>query len=233
MLVDRVWRGQMRKLLLHADRNGIFYVIDRTNGKLLSGTPFVHANWTTGFDPDGRPIVVPGSNSSPEGSFFVYPTLGGGTNFQAPSYSPLTGWMYLEYAENGQRYASAPAPFETGRQYIGRRDPGNDPGPRSGEPAPSAGIKALDPETGKTMWDFKIFQGSLTNGVLATAGDVVFGAIRDGNLVALDAKTGKHLWHVQTGGNLAASPISYAVDGRQFVAISAGNMVYAFALPQP
>ena len=233
ILVDRMWRGEMRKLLLHADRNGIFYVIDRTNGKLLSGTPFVHANWTNGFDANGRPIVVPGSNSSPEGSFFVYPTLGGGTNFQAPSYSPLTGWMYLEYAENGQRYASAPAPFETGRQYIGRRDPGTDPGPRSGEPAASAGIKALDPETGKTMWDFKIFQGSLTNGVLATAGHVVFGAIRDGNLVALDAKSGKHLWHVQTGGNMAASPISYAVDGRQFVAISAGNMVYAFALPQP
>ena len=81
------------------------------------------------------------------------------------------------------------------------------------------------------MWDFKIFQGSNTNGVLATAGNVVFGAIRDGNLVALDARTGRHLWHFQTGGNMAASPMSYAVGGRQFVAISAGNTVYAFALP--
>jgi alcohol dehydrogenase (cytochrome c) len=232
LLVDRMWRGERRKLLLHADRNGIFYVIDRTNGKLLSGTPFVHVNWTTGFDANGKPIQVPGSNSSPEGSFFVYPTLGGATNFQAPSYSPLTGWLYLEYSENGQRYASAPAAFETGRQYIGRRDPTGDVGPRPGEPAASAGIKAIDPETGKDVWDFKIFQGSLTNGVLTTAGDVVFGAIRDGNLVALDAKSGAHLWHVQTGGSLAASPISYAVDGRQFVAIAAGNMVYAFALPE-
>jgi alcohol dehydrogenase (cytochrome c) len=233
ILVDRVWRGERRKLLLHADRNGIFYVLDRTNGKLLAGTPFVHVNWMTGFDASGRPIQVPGSNSSAEGSFFVYPTLGGGTNFQAPSYSPQTGWMYLEYSENGQRYASAPAQFESGRQYIGRRDPGADVGPRAGEPAASAGIKALDPETGKTMWDFKIFQGSLTNGVLATAGNVVFGAIRDGNLVALDAKTGKHLWHAQTGGSMAASPISYAVDGRQFVAIAAGNMVHAFTLSEP
>ena len=81
------------------------------------------------------------------------------------------------------------------------------------------------------MWDFKTFQGSLTNGVLATAGNVVFGSIRDGNLVALDAATGKHLWHFQTGANLAASPISYAVGGRQFVAVAAGNAIYTFALP--
>jgi alcohol dehydrogenase (cytochrome c) len=223
----------MRKLLLHADRNGILYVLDRTNGKFLAGTPFVYVNWMTGFDPNGRPIQVPGSNSSAEGSFYVYPTLGGGTNFQAPSYSPLTGWMYLEYSENGQRYVSTPSPFEAGRQYIGRAQPSGNVGPKPGEPRQSAGIKALDPETGKTMWDFKIFQGSLTNGVLATAGNVVFGAIRDGNLVALDAKTGAHLWHAQTGGNMAASPMSYSVGGRQFVAIAAGNMVYAFALPEP
>jgi PQQ-dependent dehydrogenase (methanol/ethanol family) len=232
ILVDRMWRGERRKLLLHADRNGIFYVLDRTNGKFLSGTPFVHANWVSGFDANGRPIQVPGSNSNPGGSFVVYPTLGGGTNFQAPSYSPQTGWMYLEYAENGQRYASTPVPFESGRQYIGRTDPTGDVRPRPGDPAASAGIKAIDPETGKTMWDFKMFQGSLTNGVLATAGNVVFGAMRDGNLVALDAKTGTHSWHVQLGPTMAASPISYAIDGRQFVAIAAGNTVYAFALPE-
>jgi alcohol dehydrogenase (cytochrome c) len=233
MLVDRVWHGQMRKLLLHADRNGYFYVLDRTNGKFLSGTPFVYTNWNAGFDANGRPNQVPGSNSSSTGSFFVYPTLGGGTNFQAPSYSPITGWMYLEYAENGQQYVSTPVPYESGRQYIGRTNAAGDPAaPKPGEPAASAGIKALDPETGKTMWDFKTFQGSLTNGVLATAGNVLFGAIRDGNLVALDAKAGKHLWHFSTGGSMAASPISYAVNGRQFVAIAAGNTVYSFALPE-
>jgi alcohol dehydrogenase (cytochrome c) len=232
VLVDRLWRGEMRKLLLHADRNGIFYVIERANGRLLSGTPFVYVNWMTGFDAAGRPLQVPGSNSSPEGSFFVYPTLGGGTNYQAPSYSPVTGWLYLEYAENGQQYVSAPAPYEQGRQYIGRAAASAAVGPKPGEPAPSAGIKAIDPDTGKTVWDFKIVQASSTNGVLATAGNVVFGSIRDGNLVALDAATGRHLWHFQTGGNMAASPISYAVDGRQFVAISAGNVLYAFALPE-
>ncbi len=233
ILVDRMWRGQKRKLLLHADRNGHFYVLDRTNGQFLSGTPFVYANWNKGFDSAGRPIVVPGSNSSPEGSFFVYPTLGGGTNFQAPSYSPLTGWMYLEYAERGQRYVSAPQSYEAGKLYIGRASPTESSVARKpDEPEPSSGIKALDPESGKTIWDFSTFQGSLANGVLATAGNLVFGAIRDGNLVALDARSGNHLWHFQTGANMNASPMSYAVGARQFVAISAGNTLYAFALPE-
>jgi alcohol dehydrogenase (cytochrome c) len=229
VLVDRVWHGRMRKLLLHADRNGMFYVLDRTDGAFLAATPFVYQNWNNGFDANGRPLIVPGSNSSREGSFFVYPRLVGGTNFQAPSYSPRTGWFYLEYREAGQAYVSAPVPFEAGRQYIGRDDAAAAVPPKPGEPADSAGIKALDPETGKTMWDFKIFQGSLTTGVLATAGDVVFAAVRDGNVVALDARSGEHLWHFQTGANLAASPMSYAVDGRQYVAVAAGNVIYAFA----
>ncbi|MFN7982104.1 MAG: PQQ-dependent dehydrogenase, methanol/ethanol family [Vicinamibacterales bacterium] len=231
VLVDRQWHGQMRHLLLHADRNGLFYVIDRATGALLDATPFVYQNWNAGFEANGRPIVVPGSNSSREGSFFVYPTVGGGTNFQAPSYSARTGLFYLEYREGGQTYTSTTVPFEQGRQYIGRDVPKPGVGPKAGEPQSSAGIKAIDPETGRIVWDVPIAQGSLTNGVLATAGDVVFAAVRDGNVLALDARTGRHLWHVQTGGNLAASPISYAVNGRQFVAIAAGNVVYSFALP--
>ena len=232
ILVDRMWHGQNRKLLLHADRNAMFYVLDRTTGKFLQGTAFAYQNWNSGFDENGRPKMVPNSNSSAEGSFFVYPSLGGGTNFQAPSYSPLTGWFYLEYAENGQRYASAPVTYEPGRQYIGRGQAGgaNSPGPN--DPPPSAGIKALDPETGKTVWDFKINQGSLSNGVMATAGGVLFAAMREGNLIALDARTGKYLWRFQTGSNMAASPMSYAVDGKQYIAVAAGGAVYAFALPE-
>ncbi|MEO7189958.1 MAG: PQQ-dependent dehydrogenase, methanol/ethanol family [Vicinamibacterales bacterium] len=234
VLVDRTWHGQARKLLLHADRNGFFYVLDRTNGKFLQGTPFVHQTWNAGFDPNGRPILVPNSNSSPEGSILVYPTLGGGTNYQSPSYSAATGLFYLEYSESGQQYVSAAAEFERGRQYIGRPAGRGGPAPARGpnDPPNSSGIKALDPETGRTIWDFKTFQGSLTNGLMSTAGNVVFASIRDGNFAALDAKSGKALWHFQTGAALAASPISYAVDGRQFVALEAGNFVYAFALPE-
>jgi PQQ-dependent dehydrogenase (methanol/ethanol family) len=232
ILVDRVWHGQNRKLLLHADRNAMFYVLDRTTGKFLQGTPFAYQNWNNGLDENGRPKLVPNSNSSAEGSYFVYPSLGGGTNFQAPSYSPLTGWFYLEYAENGQRYASSPVTYEPGRQYIGRGQAGgaNVPGPN--DPPPSAGIKALDPETGKMVWDFKINQGSLSNGVMATAGGVLFAATREGNLIALDARSGKYLWRFQTGSSMAASPMSYAVDGKQYIAVAAGGSVYGFALPE-
>ena len=230
VLVDRVWHGQRRKLLMHADRNGMFYLLDRTDGRFLAGTPFVYQNWNTGFDANGRPRIVPGSNSSTEGSFFVYPTLGGGTNFQAPSYSPLTGLFYLSYAENGQRYVSQAVTFEQGRQYIGRGQQGA-ASPRPGEPPPSSGVKAIDPETGATRWDFKTSQGSLQNGVLATAGNVLFASIRDGNLAALDARTGTPLWHFQAGTTPAASPMSYAVDGKQYVAIASGNTIYSFTLP--
>ena len=118
---------------------------------------------------------------------------------------------------------------ERGREYLGRA-PGRGPALARGpnDPAPSAGIKAFDPETGKTVWDFKLFQGSLSNGVLATAGDVLFASSRDSNIIALDAKTGAHLWHYQTGGSHAASPISYALDGRQYIALTAGNVLFQF-----
>jgi PQQ-dependent dehydrogenase (methanol/ethanol family) len=232
MLVDRVWHGQPRKLLLHADRNGHFYALDRITGNFLSGTPFIYQNWNAGFDEKGRPKPVPGSNASTEGSFLVYPSAGGGTNFQSPSYSPQTGWFYLEYSESGQQFVSASQEIERGRQYLGRGGGrGAAPARRPADPVPSAGIKALDPETGKTVWDFKIFQGSLTNGLLATGGGLVFASTRDGNIVALDARTGKRLWHMQTGGNNAAAPVSYAIDGRQYVALSSGNTVFSFALP--
>ena len=232
VLVDRMWHGRQRKLLLHADRNGHFYVLDRTTGEFLSGTPFIHQTWNSGFDAKGRPKPIPGSNSSPEGSFLVYPTAGGATNFGAPSYSPITGLFYLEYSEAGAVYVSAPQVPQKGREYLGEGPPRPLPPRGPNDPAPNAGIKALDPETGKTVWDFKLFQGSLANGVLATGGGVLFASSRDGNLIALDAKTGKYLWHYQTSGNHAASPISYAIDGRQYIALTAGNVLYSFALPQ-
>jgi alcohol dehydrogenase (cytochrome c) len=232
VLADREWKGRPRKLLLHADRNGFFYAIDRVSGEFLGATPFVYQNWNAGFDSRGRPSIVPGSNSSPSQSFLVYPTVGGGTNFQAPSYSALTGWLYLAFREGGQAYVSATATYEPGRQYIGRVTPapGAAPARKPGEPEAGAGVKAIDPDTGKTMWSFAIAQGSLTNGVLATAGNVLFAASRDGNLIALNSRTGEPLWHFQTGSAMAASPISYTVDGRQHVAIAAGNVVYTFTL---
>jgi outer membrane protein assembly factor BamB len=127
---------------------------------------------------------------------------------------------------------SQPQPIERGRQYLGRAPGRGVPARGPNDPLPSAGIKALDPETGKVAWDFKIFQGSNTNGLLATSGGVVFASSRDGNIIALDAKSGTHLWHFQTGGNNAASPMSFALNGKQYVALSAGNNLFTFALPE-
>ena len=225
MLVDRMFRGQPRKLLMQANRNGMFYVLDRSDGRFLAATPFVRQTWNTGFDANGRPKLVSGWDSRPEGSIAVYPSLGGGTNFQAPSYSEQTGWVYLETSESGQRFLRTPQQYEQGKQYQGGRGQG------VGDPA-IAGIKALDPETGAIKWEYKLSRGSLSAGVLATAGGLVFAASSDGNLIALDARTGAPLWHFSAGSVIAASPMSYAVDGKQFIAIAAGGALYSFALPE-
>jgi len=224
ILVDRMFKGQPKKLLMHADRNGHFYVLDRTTGTLLTGTPFIRQTWNDGFDANGRPMPKPGSEASLEGNV-IAPTIGGATNFQAPSYSPATGWVYLAYSEASQRYFSETQTFEPGRQYPGGR------GQSTGERG-AAGVKAIDPESGKTMWEFKLNQGSLTAGVLATAGGLVFAASREGHLIALDAAKGTFLWRFQAGAAIEASPMSYAVGGKQFIAVSSGNALYSFALPE-
>jgi len=230
VLVDRAYHGQNRKLLLHADRNGVFYVLDRTNGKLLSAAPFVRTTWVDHWDQNGRPVTKPGWRATPEGAV-VFPDLGGGTNFQAPSYSPQTGWLYVVYHDGAGSYTSGPAPYEPGRQFWGR-GAGRGPGPPSTPQAESQGVVALDPETGQAVWRYELTENSLSAGVLATAGGVVFAASRDGNFIALDARTGKALWHFQAGAEIPSSPMSYAVDGKQYVAISSANVLFSFALPE-
>ena len=181
LLVDRPFHGQNRKLLLQADRNGIFYVLDRTSGKFLLGKPFVHQTWNAGFDENGRPKIIPGTDASPEGPV-VYPSGGGGNNWRSPSYDPATGWMYLVFTDSGQRYVRAPEEYEAGKQYWGGRG-----GPVPGEVAAS-GVMAVDPETGDVKWRYKIAQSTLGGGVLATGGGLVFAATGDGNVIALNSQ---------------------------------------------
>jgi alcohol dehydrogenase (cytochrome c) len=119
VLVDRMYQGKQRKLLLHADRNGVFYALDRTDGKFLFAAPYVHTTWVKEWEPNGRPVTMPGWRSTREGSV-VFPALVGGTNFQAPSYSTQTGWFYVAYHDGGGQYSSGPAQFEAGKQYWGR-----------------------------------------------------------------------------------------------------------------
>jgi len=225
-LVDRTFQGQARKLLVHADRNGFLYVLDRTNGKFLKATAFVKQTWNAGFDENGRPKFVEGSHASPEGSIAVFPSLVGGTNFQSPSYDPATGWLILEYQESGQRYYVTPQEYTAGKQYQGGKQV------RVAEEPTTAGIRALNPETGKVEWETRLTRGSLNNGLIATAGGLVFASSADGNLVVLDSKTGMLIRSIKLANGMASAPMSYAVNGKQFVGVMAGNTLYALSLPE-
>jgi alcohol dehydrogenase (cytochrome c) len=224
VLADQMVDGKPRKLLLHPDRNGVFYVLDRTDGKFLWAKPFVKATWVKGWDKNGRPIVDHDTDATPEGKI-VWPATGG-TNFQAPSYDRQSNVLYLQYVEAQGWANSGPAVFERGKLYTARGTVIPPPGP-----APKPGIMALDTSSGEAKWKFPVMRGTLSGGVIATRGGLVFAATAEGQFIALDQKTGKPLWNFRTGGPITASPISYAVDGKQYVAISAGNMLYAFALP--
>jgi len=150
----------------------------------------------------------------------------GGTNFEAPSYDERTKLMYLTYADAPQFAVSAPAVNEPGKEYLGR-------GTGTPPPLPLAeqGIMAIDTTTGEVRWKFPLTVGSLKTGVLATRGGVVFASTAEARFIALDAATGKPLWNFRTGQPMTASPISYSVNGQQYVASASGNMVFSFALP--
>jgi alcohol dehydrogenase (cytochrome c) len=227
ILTDEVIGGQPRHVLLQANRNGFFYTLDRATGKLISAVPFVHQTWNKGFEPDGRPIIDPASVATPEGHR-VAPGVGG-TNFQAPSYDRLGHVLYLNFIESEGSSSYQPAHYQPGQAFTGAHFvavPGGGPAT-----PPSQGVMALDTLTGRKLWSFPLQRASIQAGVLATRGGVVVAGTAEGNLIGLDARSGKALWHFQTGATISASPMSYGVDGQQMIAIAAGNTLYSFALP--
>jgi alcohol dehydrogenase (cytochrome c) len=261
VLVDLNWHGAPRKVMLWANRNGFFYVLDRTTGKFLLGKPFIKVNWATGLDKDGRPIKAPGFWPKPDGGVEVMPGSQGGTNWYPPSYDPQTGLFYLSVWDNYLAFSGKgdPGPWAPGQRYVGNGRPvpcvenghvvpGScgvaNPVPAGGTrpggmrimanfktPAEGYGaIRAIDPETGEKRWDFKMVNNTEC-GVLSTAGGLVFGGGMDGDFVALDAKTGQPLWHVYLGGPNASGPISYAVNGKQYIIGTGDGAMYSFALP--
>ncbi len=223
VLVNSVFQGKMRHLILHADRNAFFYVLDRDTGEFLMGKPFAKQTWAKGLDDKGRPVLIPNMDPTPQGTF-VCPDQSGATNWASPSFSPQTNLFYLAVRESCALYSSITKEPRPGDPYTGtgqQEEPGLFPG----------AIRAIDPQTGTIKWNFDLHQGSVGAGVLATAGGVVFAAAKDGNLIALDARTGAALWHYQTGGEINASPISYSVDGKQYVAVATDSVLFTFALP--
>ncbi len=224
VLIDAVFRGKPRKLMIQANRNAFYYVLDRTTGEFLLGKPFAKQTWAKGLDDKGRPIVIPNTTPTPEGNY-VCPDAAGGTNWASPSYDPRTKLFYVAVREACAVYTSMTKPPRPGEPYVGT---GQQEDPKVGGPG---AIRAIDPLTGDIKWSFPLHSGSWSAGVLATAGGVVFGSSKDGNLVAVDSSTGKLLWHYQTGAEIQSSPISYRVDGKQYIAIASNSVLLTFGLP--
>ena len=224
VLIDTDLDGHPQKLLLQANRNGFFYALDRTNGKFLYAKPFVRVTWAKGIGPDGRPVLTEDAVPTPKGQS-ACPGISGGTNFMSPSYDPQTGLFYVAAREQCDIVSSLPEQFVPGRFFFGS---GNEPVP--GEKDWGA-LRAIDPRSGEIKWEFKYYSAPW-GGALSTAGGVVFAGDTDGNFIAFDARTGKDLWHFQTGSAIFASPMTYALDGRQYIVIPSGAALFAFALPE-
>ncbi|MGA9978310.1 MAG: PQQ-dependent dehydrogenase, methanol/ethanol family [Candidatus Sulfotelmatobacter sp.] len=226
ILIDAVYHGEARKLLVQADRNGYIYVLDRTNGKFLSAAPFVKKlSWAKGIDAQGRPIRTD-AKPTPDGTR-VCPGYAGATNWFAPSYSDSTHSVYFMALEDCQTFFSSETPaFKEGKEYYStgvKRIPGE---------ASQKVLVAYSLDTGSLVWQYpQAGRGHSSAGTMATAGGLVFFGDNAGALEAVDARTGKPLWHFNTGQDMSASPMTYAISGKQYVAIAAGSDVFGFALP--
>ncbi|HTS11214.1 MAG TPA: PQQ-dependent dehydrogenase, methanol/ethanol family [Candidatus Limnocylindrales bacterium] len=225
MLVDGAYQGAARKMLVEANRNGYLYVLDRTNGKFLSAVPFVKKlNWAKGIDADGRPIRT-GVQPTAEGTV-VCPGFSGATNWYSPAYNPETHFVYFLALEECATYQLKAQKFKPGETFYStgvRHAPGD---------AREKILLAYNVETGKPAWRYpQAGDGHSSGGVMTTAGGLVFFGDDAEAFEAVDAATGAPLWHFNVGQSIHASPMSYEVDGKQYVAIAAGNDLFSFALP--
>lgn len=238
VLVDMPWNGTPRKLIFWANRNGFFYVLDRTNGRFVNGYPFVKVNWASGLDPNGVPLQTLQPPGKP-----TFPGVQGGTNWYSPSFSPRTGLFYLSVWDGyGSIYTPVESEYKEGQRFtagrigspvapaaamvpFARRTPINTWTEESGHGA----VVALDPKTGQRKWAFQMTDVT-TAGVLTTESDLAFSGTREGHFLVLDARNGSLLWKASLGGAIAQSPITYQVDGKQYVAIASGNGMFVFGL---
>jgi len=224
LLFDAKIGGVERKLVAVANRNAFYYLLDRTNGAFISATQFAHQTWNGGFDAKGRPVVLPNSGPTEEGNV-VSPNYNGGTVWLSPSFSPRTRMVYVSARDSTARYFKRDTPFEEGSFF-----PGGGADLLPFEEHKSA-IRALDAETGALKWEYTLLTPPWA-GVLSTASDLVFSGSDEGVFYALDATNGALLWNVQLGGEIRANPMTYAIDGRQYVAIAADRVMYVFGLPE-
>jgi alcohol dehydrogenase (cytochrome c) len=227
VLIDANWKGLPRQLMLHASRNGFFYVFDRRDGTLLLSKPFVrNLTWASGIGADGRPIKLPNQAPTAAGTK-VCPSQDGATNWFSPSFNPATGLYYVQTFEKCSIYTkSDDSKWESGKSYLGgsqRTAP---------DPKPERILKAIDIRTGDIKWELpQPGPANSWGGTLSTASGLVIFGEEGGALMAADAATGKPLWSFPTNQSWKASPMTYTFDGKQYIAIAAGPNVIAFGLP--
>lgn len=225
VLVDKIYKGETRKLLVEANRNGYLYVLDRTNGKFLSATQFVQKlNWAKGVTSEGRPILTEVEPTA--AGTLICPGFTGATNWYSPAYNPGTNVFYFLALEECGIFFSKAEPFREGRTYYatGVKHVRGETGQKI--------LMAYDLETGQFAWRYpQLGAGYSSGGVMTTAGGLVFFGDDADSFEAVDAQSGAPLWHFNTGQSMRASPMSYEVNGKQYVAIAAGDDVFSFALP--
>jgi alcohol dehydrogenase (cytochrome c) len=235
VLVDAEWRGAPRKLMMWANRNGFFYVLDRRTGAFLQGSQFGTVTWAKGLDANGRPIRSD-LNPTREGQK-IYPGALGVTNWYSPSYSPRTGLFYVPtWVDYYSTFTSFPLDYVPGQRYAAGTYTSPMPGVRGvtavntrPESEGSGAVRALDPHTGKLAWEFAMTDVT-ESGLLTTATDLLFTGSRDGTFYALDARNGKVLWQTLLGGQVIAGPMSYRAGSKQYVSIAAGSTLFTFGL---
>jgi alcohol dehydrogenase (cytochrome c) len=225
VLIDAQENGALKHLLVQANRNGYFYVLDRTNGKFLHATPFVQKlNWAKGVNATGRPILT-GRIPTPEGTY-ICPGIEGATNWFSPSYNPDTKLFYVIALEACNVFFAKPRQFTPGETFY------NTGTNHSSTVGSQKILLALSPPDGKVVWSYpQVGFGRSWGGTLTTAGGLLFFGDDSESFEAVDASTGRALWHFNTGQLMRASPMTYAVDGVQYVAVSAGSDVFSFSLP--
>jgi len=218
VLFDGEFKGAKRKLLGQASRNGYFFVLDRTSGEHLLTSPFIDTNWVAGIDERGRPVRRIDKDPTPDGAL-VEPSSNGSTNWMAPSYDPMTGLFYVIARRTwGEFYKTA----EGKAEGWGGRD--------RGLYADSV-LQAIDYQTGKIRWGHELGVGEASSGILTTAGGILVTGDVAGNMLVLDPATGKTLWHFSANNKIVSCPLTYELDGVQFILTAIGDILYAWRLP--
>ena len=226
ILADITMRGQARKVVMFANRNGFFYTLDRTTGRVLLAKPYVHTTWANEVGADGRPVLLPDNTPNEKGSV-TCPDLTGGTNFYPPSYDPALRLFFVNARETCATYFGWKPNFKVGEWFLGGATQKAD-----GPQGTFGALRAIDPTTGERKWELR-YPSPGTAGVLTTASGLVFTGDDSGSVLAVESRTGKVAWHYQMGSAVhGTSPVTYMLGGRQFVLVPAGATLVAFALPE-